>query len=73
MKLTNFIDGKWQDVGRTEYTPVFNPANGEQLAEVKLSTMEDVNIAVEAAVKAQKNGHSFLRRNVQIIYMRLVE
>ncbi|MCZ8532212.1 aldehyde dehydrogenase family protein [Psychrobacillus psychrodurans] len=54
MKLTNFIDGKWQDIGSTEYTPVFNPANGEQLAEVKLSTMEDVNIAVEAAVKAQK-------------------
>ncbi|WP_277584996.1 aldehyde dehydrogenase family protein [Psychrobacillus antarcticus] len=54
MKLTNFIDGNWQEVESAEYTPVLNPANGEQLAEVMLSTEEDVNLAVEAAVKAQK-------------------
>ncbi|MEK3978906.1 aldehyde dehydrogenase family protein [Psychrobacillus sp. FSL K6-2836] len=54
MKLTNFIDGKWQDAGSAEYTSVLNPANGEQLAEVKLSTEEDVNLAVKAAVNAQK-------------------
>lgn len=54
MKLTNYIDGKWQEKENAEYTPVLNPANGEQLAEVKLSTEDDVNLAVEAAVKAQK-------------------
>lgn len=53
MKLTNFINGKWQD-GEASYTAVLNPANGEQLAEVRMSTKEDVDIAVEAAVKAQK-------------------
>ena len=37
-----------------DYTSVVNPANGEQLSEVRLSTEEDVNLAVEAAVKAQK-------------------
>ncbi|WP_313894238.1 aldehyde dehydrogenase family protein [Psychrobacillus sp.] len=54
MKLTNFIDGKWRDVGDVEYKAVLNPANGEQLAQVRMSSTEDVNLAVEAAVKAQK-------------------
>ncbi|MCM3357898.1 MULTISPECIES: aldehyde dehydrogenase family protein [unclassified Psychrobacillus] len=53
MKLTNFINGKWQE-GEASYTAVLNPANGEQLAEVRMSTKEDVDVAVEAAVKAQK-------------------
>ena len=54
MKLTNFIDGKWQEAGEERYTAVLNPANGEQLAEVRMSTKEEVDLAVEAAVKAQK-------------------
>ncbi|WP_342567493.1 aldehyde dehydrogenase family protein [Psychrobacillus sp. FSL K6-4046] len=53
MKLTNFINGKWQE-GEASYTAVLNPANGEQLAEVRMSTKEDVDAAVEAAVQAQK-------------------
>lgn len=54
MKLTNFIDGMWQDVGEEKYTAVLNPANGEQLAEVRMSSEGDVKLAVAAAVKAQK-------------------
>ncbi|MFJ5769406.1 aldehyde dehydrogenase family protein [Psychrobacillus sp. NPDC093180] len=54
MKLTNFIDGKWQEAGEEKYTAVLNPANGERLAEVRMSTKEEVDLAVTAAVKAQK-------------------
>ena len=54
MKLTNYIAGKWQEDGDASYTAVWNPANGEQLAEVRMSSIEDVNLAVTAAVKAQK-------------------
>ena len=54
MKLTNYIDGKWQVVGEETYKAVTNPANGELLAEVRMSTNEDVALAVAAAVKAQK-------------------
>lgn len=54
MKLTNFINGKWQDIGEEKYTSVLNPATGEKLAEVRMSSKIDVDIAVEAAVKAQK-------------------
>ena len=54
MKLTNYINGKWQDIGEEKYTAVLNPATGEKLAEVRMSLKIDVDIAVEAAVKAQK-------------------
>jgi aldehyde dehydrogenase (NAD+) len=54
MKLTNFIDGNWQEVGEANYTAVVNPANGQHLAEVRMSTKNDVDQAVAAAVKAQK-------------------
>jgi acyl-CoA reductase-like NAD-dependent aldehyde dehydrogenase len=54
MKLTNFINGKWQDIGEEKYTSVLNPATGEKLAEVRMSSKIDVDTAVEVAVKAQK-------------------
>ncbi|MFD1927957.1 aldehyde dehydrogenase family protein [Sporosarcina siberiensis] len=54
MKLNNYINGVWQEEGGAEYTAVLNPANGKELAQVRLSTKEDVNSAVEAAKVAQK-------------------
>ena len=40
--------------GGADYTAVTNPANGEELAQVRLSTKEDVDLAVKAAKEAQK-------------------
>ena len=54
MKLTNYVDGKWQDAGGAEFAPLLNPANGEELAQVQLSTADDVGRAVKAAKSAQK-------------------
>ncbi|QBP42215.1 aldehyde dehydrogenase family protein [Paenisporosarcina antarctica] len=54
MQLNNYIGGKWQDAGDANYVPVTNPANGEELAQVRLSTTDDVNLAVAAAKEAQK-------------------
>ncbi|MFS0575997.1 aldehyde dehydrogenase family protein [Sporosarcina sp. 179-K 3D1 HS] len=54
MRLNNFIDGAWQEAGGTDYAPVLNPANGEELAQVRLSTKEDVDTAVAAAKAAQR-------------------
>ncbi|GEL76545.1 aldehyde dehydrogenase family protein [Tenuibacillus multivorans] len=53
-KLSNFINGEWVSVTRQEYAPVMNPANGDKILDVPLSTKEDVDRAVEAAKKAQK-------------------
>lgn len=54
MRLHNFIGGTWKEAEGKRYVPVWNPANGEQLAEVNLSSKADVNEAVKAAKEAQK-------------------
>ena len=50
--LTNFINGQWVKSTTDKYEEVPNPATGEILAEVPISTQEDLNNAVEAAKKA---------------------
>lgn len=52
-KLKNYINGEWVETNG-DFANVINPANGEKLVEVPLSTVEDVNRAVEAAKIAQK-------------------
>lgn len=54
MEIRNFIDGKWMIDDGLSTVPVVNPANGEQLANVPLSTKAQVDEAVAAAKKAQK-------------------
>lgn len=54
MEIRNFIDGKWMIDDGLSTVPVVNPANGEQLASVPLSTKAQVDEAVAAAKKAQK-------------------
>jgi len=47
--LQNYIAGKWVDAEATESLPVHNPANGELLAYVPLSSAEIVDQAVQSA------------------------
>ena len=54
MKLTNYVNGEWQEAANSNFTPVMNPATGEQLAQVQLSTAADVDVAALAAKTAQK-------------------
>ncbi|SOC42273.1 aldehyde dehydrogenase family protein [Ureibacillus acetophenoni] len=54
MKLKNFIGGKWIEAETHQRVPIINPANGEVLGEVPLSTNHEVDLAVSAAKKAQK-------------------
>lgn len=54
MQLQNYIGGLWQEVADASYVAVKNPANGDEIAQVKCSTKEDVKLAVDAAKKAQK-------------------
>jgi malonate-semialdehyde dehydrogenase (acetylating)/methylmalonate-semialdehyde dehydrogenase len=50
--LKNFINGQWVKSSGTEILEVPNPATGEVLARVPISTKEDVDRAVQAAKKA---------------------
>jgi betaine-aldehyde dehydrogenase len=51
-KLQNFIDGEFVDAADGATEEVTNPATGEAIAEMPLSTEEDVNRAVAAAKRA---------------------
>ncbi len=51
-KLKNYIGGEWVASRSQKMEVVPNPATGEPLAEVPLSTADDVHAAVQAAQKA---------------------
>ncbi len=51
--IENAVAGKRYVSSSTRRVPVYNPATGEQSAELPLSTMAELNAAVENAVKAQ--------------------
>src|SRR5438270_318831 len=51
-KLSNYINGQWTDSATSDWQEVINPATGEALAQVPLSSSSDVAAAVEAAAAA---------------------
>ncbi|MGE7934048.1 CoA-acylating methylmalonate-semialdehyde dehydrogenase [Viridibacillus arvi] len=50
--LSNFINGQWVKSSTENYIEVPNPATGEILAEVPISTQQDLEKAVDAAKRA---------------------
>lgn len=55
MEIKNYIGGKWSTHSHLQSIAVTNPANGEQLATIPLSTSNEVDEAVVAAKQAQKS------------------
>ncbi|WP_029266397.1 CoA-acylating methylmalonate-semialdehyde dehydrogenase [Virgibacillus alimentarius] len=53
-KLKNFVGGKWMDSNTQQYQDVPNPATEKILAQVPISTLEDLDNAVGAAKEAFK-------------------
>ena len=51
-EIRNFIDGVWQASSAEEHLDVINPATGETLGRVPLSTPGEVDQAAQAAAKA---------------------
>ena len=54
MELLNFLGGEWVKDETLQSMPVVNPANGEILGSVPLSTKVQVDAAVQIAKQAQK-------------------
>ncbi|WKA54412.1 CoA-acylating methylmalonate-semialdehyde dehydrogenase [Planococcus shixiaomingii] len=68
-KLKNYINGEWIDAKTEEYHQVPNPATGEVLAEVPLSTLADVDDAVKAASAAYKTwSKTAVPRRARILF-----
>jgi len=53
--LKNYVNGRWSESTSTQILDVFNPAKGEVIAQVPLSTREEVRGAVQAAKNAFKD------------------
>jgi malonate-semialdehyde dehydrogenase (acetylating)/methylmalonate-semialdehyde dehydrogenase len=51
-EILNYIGGKWSTSKSNEIQDVINPATAEVLGQVRLSTIEEVNSAVDAAAAA---------------------
>jgi malonate-semialdehyde dehydrogenase (acetylating) / methylmalonate-semialdehyde dehydrogenase len=52
LDLQNYVGGSWHRSSATDYVDVANPATAEILARTPLSTLADVNAAVQAAAAA---------------------
>lgn len=50
--IQNYIGGEWKESTSGKTEPVYNPATGEIIAHVPLSSTEELNEAVETAAKA---------------------
>ncbi|ARI78715.1 CoA-acylating methylmalonate-semialdehyde dehydrogenase [Halobacillus mangrovi] len=50
--ILNYIDGEWVDAETDKTEAVYNPASGDVIANVPISTEEDVDRAVKAASEA---------------------
>lgn len=50
--IKNYVGGRWRDASTTSTFPITNPASGEEIGQVPLSTHADVDAAVQAAKKA---------------------
>ena len=74
--IEHFVGGK-SFSGKSKRTgKVFNPATGEQSAEVKLATTQDVNVAVANAQKAFEswsNKPPLQRARVMFKFKELIE
>src|SRR5436190_6640199 len=51
-KVPNYINGRWRQATATEWLDVSNPATGEPIAQVPISSAADVATAVDAAAAA---------------------
>jgi malonate-semialdehyde dehydrogenase (acetylating)/methylmalonate-semialdehyde dehydrogenase len=67
--LSNFVDGALRRSTSGQYQPVLNPSNGEELTRVPLSNAADLDAAVIAAARAQKEWSAQpLKDRVQVMY-----
>jgi malonate-semialdehyde dehydrogenase (acetylating) / methylmalonate-semialdehyde dehydrogenase len=52
IKIPNYVNGRWRQATTTEWLDVSNPATGEPIAQVPISTAAEVAAAVDAAAAA---------------------
>jgi len=75
-KLKNYINGEWVESKATQFEDVYDPAKKEVIAQVPLSTKEEIDYAIEVAAKAfesWKNVPVLKRTKVLFNFQQLLE
>ncbi|WP_028389905.1 methylmalonate-semialdehyde dehydrogenase [Bacillus cihuensis] len=68
-KLKNYINGEWVESKTAQYEDVYNPATKEVIAQVPLSTKEDIEYAAQVAKKAfEKWSKVAVPRRARILF-----
>ncbi|MBA9026527.1 methylmalonate-semialdehyde dehydrogenase [Peribacillus huizhouensis] len=68
-KLKNYINGEWVESKTAQYEDVYNPATKEVIAQVPLSTKEDIEYAAQIAKQAfEKWSKVAVPRRARILF-----
>ena len=51
-KIHNYIDGSLKESSSKNYSSVFDPSKGEEIAKVNLSNLNDLNETIDSSKKA---------------------
>ena len=65
-RLKNYVGGRFVEADAQEYLPVYDPATCEILAEVPDSSRADVDRAVGAAARAQRQSPAASRAPIHL-------
>ena len=67
--LQNFIGGNFVNANTADFLPVISPLDGQLLSQVPMSTIEDLNLAVESARKAFHTwSRTPIKERVQVFF-----
>lgn len=67
----NFIGGEWVAPVKGEYFENISPVDGKVFTKVPRSSVEDIELALDAAHKPKNNGTNLLQLHVQIYSLKL--
>ena len=75
-KIYNYIDGNLKESSSNNYSSVFDPSKGEEIAKVNLSNLSDLNETIESSKKAfleWSNQTSLKRSRIIAKFKNLIE
>src|SRR6202451_1881239 len=71
--LRNFVDGDHRDAGSDAFTPLINPATGEEFARSPVSSAADVDVALQAAQRAFGGWRDTTPRERSLALLRIAD
>ncbi|MGA8666264.1 MAG: aldehyde dehydrogenase family protein, partial [Candidatus Dormiibacterota bacterium] len=71
--LSNFVDGQYREAASDAFTPLINPATGEEFARAPVSSAADVDAALRAAQRAFGDWRDTTPRERSLALLRIAD